>query len=61
MDRISANDLFKASAFSKDYNVKRAKGFFTTLICFILISLKFGNARLYVTDKGMLCLSWRFC
>ena len=33
MDRISANDLFKASTFSKDYNVKRAKGFIETLIC----------------------------
>ena len=32
MDGISANDLFQASAFSKDYNGKRAKGFFTTLI-----------------------------
>ena len=33
MDGISANDLFQASAFSKGYNGKRAKGFFTTLIC----------------------------
>ena len=33
MDGISANDLFQASAFSKSYNRKRAKGFFTTLIC----------------------------
>ena len=32
MDGISANDLFQTSAFSKDYNGKRAKGFFTTLI-----------------------------
>ena len=31
-DDISANDLFQASAFSKGYNGKRAKGFFTTLI-----------------------------
>ena len=28
--------------------------------CFV-ISFKFGNVRLYVTDKGMHCLSWRFC
>ena len=33
MDDISANDLFQASAFSIGYNGKRAKGFFTTLIC----------------------------
>ena len=33
MDGISANDLFQARAFSKDYNGKRVKGFFTTLIC----------------------------
>ena len=33
MDGISANDLFQASAFSKGYNGKRAKGFFTTFIC----------------------------
>ena len=34
MDGISVNDdLFQASAFSKGYNGKRAKGFFTTLIC----------------------------
>ena len=29
--------------------------------CFLTISFKFGNARLYVTDNGMHCLSWRFC
>ena len=29
--------------------------------CFVIISFKFGNDRLYVTDKGMHCLSWRFC
>ena len=33
MDGISANGLFQASALSKGYNGKRAKGFFTTLIC----------------------------
>ena len=33
MDVISTNDLFQASAFSKGYNGKCAKGFFTTLIC----------------------------
>ena len=33
MDGISANDLFHASAFSKGYNGKRAKVFFTNLIC----------------------------
>ena len=33
MDGISANDLFQASGVSKGYNRKRAKGFFTTLIC----------------------------
>ena len=33
MDDIIANDLFQASAFSKGYNGKHAKGFFTTLIC----------------------------
>ena len=27
--------------------------------CFVIISFKFGNDRLYVTDKGMHCLSWR--
>ena len=32
MDGISANDLFQASTFSKGYNEKLAKGFFTTLI-----------------------------
>ena len=29
--------------------------------CFIIISFKFANNRLYVTDKGMHCLSWHFC
>ena len=43
MDGISVNDLFQASAFSKGYNGKRAKGFF--------------KIRLYVTDNGMYCLS----
>ena len=33
MDGISANDLFQASVFSKGYNRKRGKSFFTTLIC----------------------------
>ena len=33
MDGFSANDLFQASAFLKDYNGKRAKGFFKTFIC----------------------------
>ena len=33
MDGVSASDLFQASAFSKGYNGKHAKGFFTTLIC----------------------------
>ena len=33
MDGISTNDLFQTSAFSKGYNGKRTKGFFTTLIC----------------------------
>ena len=67
MDGISANDLFQASAFSKGYNGKCAKGFFQLWFacnmcqCFIVISFKFGNARLYVTDKGIHCLSWRFC
>ena len=28
---------------------------------FVLISFKLDNARLYVTDKGMHCLSWCFC
>ena len=28
--------------------------------CFVRISLKFGNARLYVTDNGMHCSSWSF-
>ena len=27
--------------------------------CFVIISFKFGNDWLYVTDKGMHCLSWR--
>ena len=67
MDGISANDLFQASAFSKGYNGKCAKGFFQLWFacnmchCFIVISFKFGNARLYVIDKGIYCLSWRFC
>ena len=30
MDGISANELFQASAFSKGYNGKRAKDFFTS-------------------------------
>ena len=29
--------------------------------CFIRISFKFGNARIYVTDNGMHCLSRHFC
>ena len=29
--------------------------------CFIKISFKFANAKLYVTDNGILSLSWRFC
>ena len=29
--------------------------------CFVRIFFKFGNSRLYVTDNGMHCLSWRFC
>ena len=33
MDGIRANDLFHASVFSKGYNGKHAKGFFTTLTC----------------------------
>ena len=33
MDGISTNDLFQASAFSKGYNEKCTKVFFTTLIC----------------------------
>ena len=33
MDGTSANDLFQTSDFSKGYNGKRAKGFFTSLIC----------------------------
>ena len=27
--------------------------------CFVVISFKFGNDRLYVTDNGMHSLSWR--
>ena len=37
MDGTCANDLFQASAFSKGYNVKRAKGFFITLICLLYV------------------------
>ena len=65
MDDISANDLFQASAFSKGYNGKCAKGFFTTLIYLLYVPVfcynifKFGNYRLYVTDNGMHSLSWR--
>ena len=33
MDGFSANDLFQANAFRKDYNGKGAKGFFKTFIC----------------------------
>ena len=29
--------------------------------CFVIISFKFGNDRLYVINKEMHCLSWRFC
>ena len=29
--------------------------------CFVKISFRFGKARLYVTNKEMHCLSWRFC
>ena len=29
--------------------------------CFVIISFKFGNDLLYVTDKGLHCFSWRFC
>ena len=71
MDGFSANDLFQASAFIKDYNGKRATGFLQLSLvcnmcqCFVWISFKFGNARLYVTDKGMHCLScfswWSKC
>ena len=65
MDGISANDLFQASAFSKGYNGKCAKGFWFDfdLICqfFVRISFKFGYVRLYATDNGMYCLSWPFC
>ena len=28
---------------------------------FVRISFKFDNARLYVTNNGMHCLSWSFC
>ena len=37
MDGTCVNDLFQASAFSKGYNVKRAKGFFITLICLLYV------------------------
>ena len=59
MDGISANDLFQANAFYKGYNGKHTEGFFTTLMCqcFIKISFKFANAKLYVTDNGILSLS----
>ena len=33
MDGICANNMFQASVFSRDHNGKRAKVFFTTLIC----------------------------
>ena len=62
MDGISANDWFQGSAIFKSYNGKRAMGFFTTFCqCFVRISFKFSNARLYVTDNDMHCLSCRFC
>ena len=32
-----------------------------TCQCFVIISFKFSNPQLYVIDKGMHCLSWRFC
>ena len=63
MDGFSANDLFQASAFIKDYSGKRVTGFLQLSFvckmcqCFVRISFKFGNAQLYVTDKGMHCLS----
>ena len=67
MDGIRANGLIQASAFSKGYNGKCAKGFLQLWFacnmcqCFVRISFKFGNAQLYVIDNGMHCLSWRFC
>ena len=59
MDGIRANGLFQASAFSKGYNGKCAKGFLQLWFacnmcqCFVRISFKFGNAQLYVIDNGM--------
>ena len=67
MDGISANDLFQASTFSKGYNGKLLKVSLQLWVacnmcqCFVVISFKFGNDRLYVTDTGMHCLSWHFC
>ena len=29
--------------------------------CFVIISFKFGNDQLCVTNNGMHCLSWHFC
>ena len=67
MDGISANDSIQASTFSEGYNENPAKGFLqlwfacNTCQCFVRISFKFGNARLYFTDNGTYRSSRRFC
>ena len=71
MEGSSANVLFQVTAFSKSYNGKRGRSYFTTLIrlfffianfdmyqSFVRTSFKLGNAQLYVTDNGVHCLTF---
>ena len=60
MDGIYANDLFQAT-FLKTIMGRVLKDFLQIWFachmcqCFVRISFRFGNARLYVTDNGMHC------
>ena len=58
MDGISANELFQGSVLKVFLQLSFACNMCQ---CFVRIFFKFGNARLYVTDNGIHCLSWRFC
>ena len=67
MDGISVNGFFQASAFSKAIMGSVLEVFlqlwFACNMCqfFVRISFEIGYIRLYATDNGMYCLSWRFC
>ena len=65
MDGISVNDLFQdflKAIMGSVLKVSWQLWFACNMRqCFVIKSFKFGNDRLYVTDKGMHCLSWRFC